>query len=192
MSSLSICSPFILYGSFFYPLVLARLSKQNIEGYNLLLIREITKEDRENITSLLHEHWGSPRIISKGIVYEADMLDGLIIMEGDTICGFLTYFINSDGMEIITFNSLVENTGIGTALLHGIMKKAIDLDVKKISLITTNDNLNALRFYQKNGFRITSYYKGAIKNSRKLKPSIPLIGNDGIPIEDEIELEYNV
>ena len=49
--------------------------------------------------------------------------------------------------------------------------------------------MHALGFYQKRGFRLVAVHPGAVNESRKLKPEIPLIGNDGIPIRDEIELE---
>jgi hypothetical protein len=56
-------------------------------------------------------------------------------------------------------------------------------------LITTNDNTKALRFWQKRGFRLAAVHRNAVEKSRKIKPEIPLTGNDGIPIKDEIELE---
>ncbi len=49
--------------------------------------------------------------------------------------------------------------------------------------------MNALRFYQKRGFVLVAIHRDALDISRKLKPEIPLIGNDGIPLRDEIELE---
>jgi hypothetical protein len=56
-------------------------------------------------------------------------------------------------------------------------------------LITTNDNVAALRFYQKRGFTLAALHKNALEQSRRLKPQIPLLGLDGIPLRDEIELE---
>jgi hypothetical protein len=52
--------------------------------------------------------------------------------------------------------------------------------------------LNALGFYQKRGFEIVAVYCGAVNESRKRKPSIPLIGYNNIPLRDEIELEINL
>jgi hypothetical protein len=52
-------------------------------------------------------------------------------------------------------------------------------------LITTNSNINALRFWQKRGFRLVHIYLGALEESRKLKPIIPLIDDNGIPIREE-------
>jgi len=52
----------------------------------------------------------------------------------------------------------------------------------------TNDNTHALRFYQKQGFHLHALRVNALAESRKLKPEIPEVGNDGIPLRDEIEL----
>jgi len=60
---------------------------------------------------------------------------------------------------------------------------------KRLWLITTNDNTLAFRFYQKYGFALVAVHRNAIEKSRRLKPEIPLIGNAGIPLRDEIELE---
>jgi Acetyltransferase (GNAT) family len=60
---------------------------------------------------------------------------------------------------------------------------------RRVWLITTNDNLRALRFYQRRGFRLVAVHPDALARSRELKPSIPEIGLDGIPLRDELELE---
>ena len=67
-----------------------------------------------------------------------------------------------------------------------------DYVVARGRLITTNDNTHALRFYQKLGFELTALYCHAVDLSRKLKPSIPETGQDGIPIRDEIELQLRL
>jgi len=53
----------------------------------------------------------------------------------------------------------------------------------------TNGNLGALRFYQRRGFRIAAVRPNGVAASRRLKPGIPEVGEYGIPIRDEIELE---
>lgn len=95
-------------------------------------------------------------------------------------------------MEIISLDSLLERKGIGTVLINKVIEFAYGKEVKRIWLITTNDNINVLRFYQKRGFMIIKIYPRAISESRKIKPSIPLAGNYGIPIRDEIELEMKL
>ena len=79
--------------------------------------------------------------------------------------------------------------GIGSALLDALRHEIGDGE--RIWLVTTNDNLEALRFYQRRGFRLSALRTGAVDESRRrLKPQIPTVGDFGIPIRDEIELEY--
>ena len=60
----------------------------------------------------------------------------------------------------------------------------------RLWVITTNDNIDALRFYQRRGFCLVRVYRGAVDRSRaSLKPEIPAVGAYGIPLRDEIELE---
>ena len=66
---------------------------------------------------------------------------------------------------------------------------AIQSNCTRLWLITTNDNIPALIFYQNRGFNLVAIHKNALEFSRRLKPEIPMIGLDGIPIRDEIELE---
>jgi ribosomal protein S18 acetylase RimI-like enzyme len=152
-------------------------------------IRAITAGDREWITGLLTMHWGSPAIVTRGKLHQADQLPGFVAVSEDEPFGLIIYRSTGGECEIISLNSLAEGIGIGTALLDAIHKAAIAARYKRLWLITTNDNLHALRFYQKYGFTIAGIHCEAIEESRRLKPEIPRAGIDGIPIRDEIEME---
>lgn len=101
-------------------------------------------------------------------------------------------FTEGDDCEIVTLDSLNPGIGIGTALLDAVEDRARQAHCTRLSITTTNDNLNALRFYQKRGFLLVAVYRNAVDVARKLKPQIPLIGRDGIPVHDEIELQMNL
>jgi len=131
-------------------------------------------------------------MVTRGKVHRLPELDGFIAETGGQRAGLITYKMTGDELEITSINSLVENEGIGTVLVDGVLDIARKKSVKRVMLITTNDNTKALRFWQKRGFRFAAVYPGAVDASRKLKPTIPLTGNDGIPIRDEIELEMLV
>ena len=124
-------------------------------------------------------------MVSRGRIFDLLELEGYVL--GDTIEGVLLYHLENDICEILLLESYHSNQGIGTQLLEYLFKEAKNLNWS-IRLITTNDNTHALRFYQKRGFRITNLYLNAVNESRKLKPSIPQLGLDEIPIEHEIEL----
>lgn len=60
----------------------------------------------------------------------------------------------------------------------------------RLWVIATNDNVDALRFYQRRGFCLVAVHRGAIdRSSTDLKPEIPVVGAYGIPLRDEIKLE---
>jgi ribosomal protein S18 acetylase RimI-like enzyme len=89
----------------------------------------------------------------------------------------------------VTIDTKQSSRGIGTALIEAVKNAAREANCKRLWLITTNDNLNALRFYQKRGFVLVAIHRNALARSRQLKPEIPLVGAGGIPLRDEIELE---
>ncbi|MNP70506.1 putative acetyltransferase [compost metagenome] len=87
---------------------------------------------------------------------------------------------------------MVENKGTGTALIKRVEKEAVEKGCQQLSLITTNDNLYALGFYQKRGFRLLEIFPNAVEKAREIKPRIPLIADNGIPIQDEILLRKSI
>ena len=90
--------------------------------------------------------------------------------------------------ELAFIGSLEPHRGIGTALLNALRGEVADC--ARIWLVTTNDNLEALRFYQRRGFHLIAIHPDAVTETRKsLKPEIPLVGSFGIPMRDEIQLE---
>jgi len=152
-------------------------------------IRPIDKDDRTWVISLLKEWWEGPIIVTRGRVHQGDELPGFITVYGGKREGLITYEIVGDKCEIVSMNSLAEGKGVGSALIDAVKGAAKKAGCKRLWLITSNDNTKAIRFWQKRGFRLAAVYPGAIDRLRKLKPEIPLTGNDGIPIRDEIELE---
>jgi len=127
-------------------------------------------------------------VISSG-VYDCSELDGFAVLneEGDII-GLVTYIIRDNECEIISLDSILEGKGISTSLINEVEYVAVKNNCKLIKVITKNDNLLALRFYQKRGFVLSRIINNAVEKAREIKPEISLIGNDGIPIRDEIEL----
>jgi ribosomal protein S18 acetylase RimI-like enzyme len=152
-------------------------------------IRPLESGDREWVAALIAEHWGSEKVVTRGLVHDVRTLDGLVALQDEKPAGLLMYRIEGDELEIVTLDSLREGIGVGSALIGASREMAEDAGCRRIWLITTNDNLAAVRFYQKRGFFLVAVYPNALEQSRKLKPEIPLAGIDDIPLRDEIELE---
>jgi ribosomal protein S18 acetylase RimI-like enzyme len=138
------------------------------------------------------ENWGSNFIISRGKIHKPENLEGFIAEENEEKVGLATIFIKNDEIELVSIDSLKRGKGIGKTLLDKVISLAKEKKLKRLWLITTNDNLNALKFYQKNGFQLIKIYPNAIIESKKIKPQIPEIGENGIPLRDEIELEITL
>jgi N-acetylglutamate synthase-like GNAT family acetyltransferase len=155
-------------------------------------IRIIFSENREQINDFISSHWFSTVMVVRGELVYMTILDGFVIYEDEKIIGLVTYKIKSTECEIISLDSLMEKQGIGTALVNKVIEAATENKCTKIKLITTNDNINALRFYQKRGFDMAKLYHNALDISRKLKPSIPLLGEFDIPLKHEIEFEMDL
>jgi len=159
---------------------------------NLYTIHQLTPDDRPWVSRILTDQWGSSRIVTRGVVHQAECLPGFVSeLDGQKV-GLITYHIQGDECEIVSLNSFLEQIGIATALIERVKSVAIQDGLRRIWLITTNDNLAALRFYQKRDFQLVAVYAKALEVSRQLKPEIPLIGLDGIPLHDEIELELTL
>jgi GNAT superfamily N-acetyltransferase len=154
-----------------------------------IFIRKKTETDRAWCSSLLRDQWGSARVVSRGRLHHADTLPGLIAELQGEPAGLLTYRVENAECEIVTLNSLLEQHGVATALLEAISEAAVSDGCRRLWLITTNDNIPALRFYQKQGFTLAAIYPDSIRQARKLKPEIPELGWEDIPIRDEIEFE---
>lgn len=153
-----------------------------------------TKEvEKSALTEFFAVHWGSPQMAISSGVFQCDELDGFVVLgEEGAIIGLCTYVLAGRDCEIISLDSLEENQGIGTALIQRVEKEAKEHGCERIRLVTTNDNLRALGFYQKRGYRLVEILPGAVEKARKIKPEIPLVADNGIPIRDEILLNKDI
>lgn len=160
----------------------------NNEQY--IQIYEFEKDDR--IAPFLTKHWGDDFIVSKGEILYGKDLAGFMVLEKDEIVGLLTYHLENGSCEIVSLDSLTPNQGIGSRLIKRMVDKAKSEKYSRLWLMTSNDNIDAMKFYQKRGFVFAAVYPNGIEKSRQLKQSIPKFGSYGIPVRDEIEFEYQL
>ena len=151
--------------------------------------RRIMPEDRPRLRQFWVEHWGADFMVVHGRIFRPEQLNGFVVEEHDEWISLVTFIILDNECEITSLDSLREGKGLGTILVNQVVDEARANNCRRVFLITTNDNLNALGFYQKRGFELSKLYRGAINESRRIKPNIPLVGENNIPLRDEIELE---
>ena len=151
-------------------------------------VREATRNDREWIESFLAEH-GSTVVARRAELVRPIDHPMLIAESDDGPAGLLTYIVDGRDCEILTLHATAQWRGAGTVLLAAARDVARDHGCTKLWVLTTNDNVDALRFYQRRGFRLSVVRPGAVDEARRtLKPDIAESGANGIPICDEIEL----
>ena len=121
-------------------------------------------------SSLLKQSWGSAQIVTRGVVHQADRLPGFAAFLDGQPAGLVTCRLAGAECEIVSLDSLVKGVGVGSALINAVIELARQQGCRRAWLITTNDNLHVLRFYQKRGFRLAALYINALEASRKLKP----------------------
>lgn len=164
-------------------------------------VRSITGGDAPWVRGLLRTHFAGPRIASRGVWFDADALPGLIAEERKCVRSMLppvpvgvlvhTPMQRAEECEIIALAATQPHRGVGTVLLHEAVRLATATGVRRLFLTTSNDNLDALRFYQRHGWRMVAVHRGSIERAREHKPDIPLTGHYGIAVRDEVELEWS-
>lgn len=152
-----------------------------------------SKLDRLKIDSFFIKYWGSPEMVISSGTFQCNQLDGFAVLNGsEEIIGLITYIFHTEICEIISLDSLVEKRGIGSSLMNKVEQIAHERGTSQIKVITTNDNLQALSFYQKRGYQIVEVLVNAVDQARKSKPGIPFTAENGIPIRDEIVLHKSL
>jgi ribosomal protein S18 acetylase RimI-like enzyme len=127
--------------------------------------------------------------VSRGRVLSFAELPGFVAFsDAGEIEGLVTYLVEGEQCEVVSLDAVQEGAGVGTALLERAVEAARAAGCRQVQLVTTNDNMRALRFYQRRGFRLVALHPGALERSRELKPEIPQTGLHGIPLSDELVL----
>jgi ribosomal protein S18 acetylase RimI-like enzyme len=154
-------------------------------------VRPLQEDEEGWLRGVLRERWGEDLYVGRGLVRHVDDDDllALVALDGEERVGVATYVLDGEVARLITIDTLREGSGAGGALIEGVARAARALGAKRLVTWTTNDNLRALRFYQRQGFRLVELRAGAIEEARRLVPSIPEVGHDQIPIRDELHLE---
>jgi len=154
-----------------------------------MLVRRALDTDKPAIAGFLRPRH-SEVVARLGRLERALDHPALVVEHGAELGGVLTYVIAGGSCEILTLHAAEQWRGTGTALIAAVQRLAAERGCRRLWVLTTNDNVDALRFYQRRGFRLAELHPGAVAEARvRLKPEIPDIGNHEIPLRDELVLE---
>ena len=140
----------------------------------------------------MHERSGGEVVVTGGKARDASLLEGFVAEADGEPVGLATYETRGAECELVTLDSVREGIGAGSALLAAVANAAWKQGCRKLSVVTTNDNVRALGFYQRRGFVLVALRTRAVEKSRRLKPEIPELGLFDIPIRDELELALDL
>jgi GNAT superfamily N-acetyltransferase len=153
-------------------------------------IRRVTPDDRGWIAEVLTAHFASTRIVSRGHVYEdASILDGFAVEADRRPAGFALWHEVDGDAELVVIVTLNRGSGAGAMLMDAMLDHARAEGWHRLWLITTNDNVDAIRFYQRAGWDWVAFHRDAVTKNRVLKPELPELGSHSLPIRHEIEFE---
>jgi GNAT superfamily N-acetyltransferase len=147
--------------------------------------RSAGPEDAAWIADFLRDRWNAPTIVVHEESIDASRLPALIAGNRQ---GLATFRVLGRDAELVTLDAMPAGTGTGTALIEALVTRLRTEGCEHLWLTTTNDKLSALRFYLRRGFRLIQVRPGAVDAARKLKPTIPVIGENEIPVHEEIDL----
>ena len=151
-------------------------------------IRPATESDQAWVDETLIREWAGPLVERGDEFVDVTKLPAQIAETDGGRVGLMTLLVHADHLEIFTLNSFREGQGIGSALMNAAEREAVKQNLTEIRLFVVNHNLRALGFYQRRGYRIWAAHRDSITRARLVKPAIPLVSSDGIPICDELEL----
>ena len=153
---------------------------------------EIRFVERDRLNELLQLRWPDSNLIIAGRFVQPEDVEGVGAYSNERLHGIATWVTKGKTMSIVAVNAFTEVRGVGVGLVDAMVRHGRDNGMAILRANISNDNVVALRFYQKRGFRISALHRGIYDAMRQIKPSIPLTGLDGIPMRDEIELEYEL
>jgi DNA-3-methyladenine glycosylase I len=151
-------------------------------------VRPLGSEDGAWVTETTSQQWGLP-VVSISGPHDPGELPGFVAVEGATRLGVVTYRAADDECEVVTLHSFRPNRGVGTALLHAV-KAVADEKGLRLWLITTDENLNAIRFYEHRGMTRRAVHHNFVDVVHTYKPQPTAPGARGSGYRDAIEFSF--
>ena len=155
-------------------------------------VRALTPDDSDWVRQRLTHLWGGTEVARKGELVDAAALPGFVAERDGARVGLLTYAHRGDEVEVVSLHAERPGEGVGRALMDRALARTREVGARRLWLITTNDNVRALRFYQRCGMDLVALHRDGAAASRRVKPTLPVIGADGIPLRHELELEMRL
>ncbi len=150
--------------------------------------------DYDLARSLVAREWGTDALVIAGKVRATDDMSLIAATRADGRVLGIAYYAMTEAVALLGAIVVVDASepGVGTMLFNAVADEARTLKLKKLRAITTNDNFEAMKFYQKRGMHFLSLFPGGMNAYRAFKPNLRSEGRHGIACRDMLELEMDL
>jgi GNAT superfamily N-acetyltransferase len=155
-------------------------------------VRPLDAGDHDWAVEALRIAWGSVGVARLGELIDASALPGLVAWDSDERVGLLAYAVRGDACEVVSISTTQPGSGAGRALMEAVAAEARTRRCTRLWLTTTDNNRRAQQFYERWGMTLARVHPDGVRVSRAVKPSIPDVAADGVPLVDEIEYELRL
>jgi ribosomal protein S18 acetylase RimI-like enzyme len=152
-----------------------------------VLVREGSPADREKALELFKRDFGPAQLVSYGEAISLENAAALVAETDGEIAGALAWRPFDGALHILALatDPMWQRAGVGGHLVAEAELLARRQNWPRVIVTITNDNLPALYFYQRRGYRVSAILRDSIAaHTRDAKA----VGFAGIPILDEIQL----
>jgi ribosomal protein S18 acetylase RimI-like enzyme len=157
-----------------------------------VLVREAaTPEEQERARALFRHHFGHVAQVAFGQSISLDDASALVAESEKEIGAALAWRLFDGALHIMALATepMWQRAGLGGYLVAEAELLARRRGQSRVLVTLTNDNIPALYFYQRRGYRITAVVTGTLAAGAK-PPAPP--GFAGIPVLDEIHLSKDL
>jgi GNAT superfamily N-acetyltransferase len=158
----------------------------------VIAVGVLQKGDRDWAVEALRRAWGSVHVARLGELIDASALPGFVAWDDAVRVGLLTYLVREDAFEVVSISTDQPGRGAGRVLMDAAASAARASGCTRLWLTTTDNNSRAREFYERWGMTVARVHRDGVSASRAVKPSIPEVDADGIPIVDEIDYELRL
>jgi predicted house-cleaning NTP pyrophosphatase (Maf/HAM1 superfamily)/GNAT superfamily N-acetyltransferase len=152
----------------------------------LPVVRPVGPGDRAWVQETIERRWGLPVVSTSG-VHDPGALPGFVAEDDGERLGVLTYRADDAQVEVVTLDSLVPRQGVGSGLLDAVHRMATQ-GGRRLWLVTTDDNVEALGFYLRRGMELVAVHRGFGDEVRRRKPGVEALG--AVPLRSALEFEF--
>lgn len=150
--------------------------------------------ERDIARQLVKRKWGTDAVVIGGKVRSVDDMALLAARDPKGVLLGVAYYILTESIALLGAIVATEagGSGAGSALFEAVAAEGRQRGLRKLRAVTTNDNFEAMRFYQKRGMHFMTLFPGGMNAFRAFRPQLISEGRHGIPCRDMLELEMDL